>query len=279
MSDNSSEQKIQSTNKRKHQDFNQDDIHMNQSFSQLSISQRDFKKKKNTDIHRSHQELSKIVDNNNNKSTQQNDKEENKQSSPTINCQEKSKPQYLKVSDRVFKQMLSNSIKDGDKLVQLLDTNEKLQFVRQMTEVTNNLQYLTLQRQLWQDYYNIGINEGDIWPSQLSKADAKLHHTCRTYGFHRHIIEKRQQKIKHHVQRTIHELQQYLIKLQQNIQQWQPFIDPDILSNSINECVKNGQKRLRHEFDYKRKMLEFNSNDHRLIKQFYDLQPNEEEVC
>ena len=254
---------------------------MNQSFSQLSISQRDFKKKKkNTDIHRSHQELSKIVDNNNNQSTQQNDKEENKKSSSSIiNYEEKSKPQYLKVSDRVFKQMLSKSIKDGDKIVQLLDTDEKLQFVRQMTEVTNNLQYLTLQRQLWQDDYNIGISEGSIRTSQLSKADAKLHHTCRTYGFSKQIIEKRQQNIKHHVQRAIQELQQYLIKLQQNTQQWQPFIDPDILSNAINKCVKNGQKRLTHEFEYKRKMLEFNSNDHRLIKQFYDLQLNEEEVC
>ncbi|CAF4322568.1 unnamed protein product, partial [Rotaria sordida] len=41
--------------------------------------------------------------------------------------------------------MLSNSIEDGNKIVQCLNTNEKLQFVRQMTETTNNLYCFDLQ--------------------------------------------------------------------------------------------------------------------------------------
>ncbi|CAF4340896.1 unnamed protein product, partial [Rotaria sordida] len=41
--------------------------------------------------------------------------------------------------------MLSNSIEDGNTIVQRLNTNEKLQFVRQMTETTNNLYYFDLQ--------------------------------------------------------------------------------------------------------------------------------------
>ena len=40
--------------------------------------------------------------------------------------------------------MLSNAVQDGDQLVQCLNTDEKLQAVRQMTEVTNNLHYFDL---------------------------------------------------------------------------------------------------------------------------------------
>jgi hypothetical protein len=146
-----------------------------------------------------------------------------------------------------------------------------------MTEVTNNLQYMDLQRHLWQDYYNIGIKEG-IWAPQLSKYDAKQLNTCRTYGFPKHIIEKRQKTIENQIHRTINELQQYLIKLEQNSQQWEPPFDPNILSNAINECVKKGQKRLRQDFDYKTEMLTLDSNDRHLITAFYDLQPNKKQV-
>jgi hypothetical protein len=75
---------------------------------------------------------------------------------------QKFKPHYLRVSDKIFKQILSNAINDDDKTIQSLDTNEKLQFVRQMTEVTNSLYYFDLQRQLWQEYYNISLKEDGI---------------------------------------------------------------------------------------------------------------------
>jgi hypothetical protein len=189
------------------------------------------------------------------------------------------KSQYLKVSDQIFKQMLSNAIPNGDTIIQYLNTNEKVQFVRQMTEITNHLQYIDLQRHLWQDYYNIGLKEGGSWAPRLSKYNAAQHNTCCSYGFPKNIIEKRQQTIQHQLKRTMNELQQYLIKLEQNAQQWQPSFDPNILSHAINECVKKGQQRLRQEFDYKKKMLRLDSNDRHLITKFYQLQPTEEQVC
>ena len=56
------------------------------------------------------------------------------------------KPAYLKVPDHLFVRMLANAITDGGRLVQYLDTKEKVDFIRQMTEVTNNLEYFDLQR-------------------------------------------------------------------------------------------------------------------------------------
>ena len=81
--------------------MNKDDINVNRSFSQLIISQEEPKKKKPT-----------TATNN-----QSNNQEENDESL-LINYMQSSKPSYLKVSDQIFKQMLSSAINDSDKVVQ-----------------------------------------------------------------------------------------------------------------------------------------------------------------
>ena len=45
--------------------------------------------------------------------------------------------------------------------------------------------------------------------------------------------------------------------------------DPNILSHALDEYVTKGQKQLKVEFDYKRKMIVINSNDHSIILSFY----------
>ncbi|CAF4314647.1 unnamed protein product, partial [Rotaria sordida] len=146
-----------------------------------------------------------------------------------------------------------------------------------MTETTNNLYYFDLQRQLWQDYFDLDIKENK-WAPRVSKCFVKQHYTCRTYGFPKHIVEQRLQTITQQFQRTINELQQYILQSEQNVKYWQPYIYPAILSNAINECVKSAQQRLRQEFDYKKKMLALDSNDCSLITKFYDLKPNEVQI-
>ncbi|CAF1385241.1 unnamed protein product [Adineta steineri] len=175
--------------------------------------------------------------------------------------------------------MLSNAIKDDHKTIQSIDTKEKIQFLREMTELTNNLYYFDLQRQLWQEYLNMSLKEDNIHGlRQLSKSDAKELNTGYMWGFPKHVIEKRQNTIVHQIQRTINELNQYLIQLNTWTTQCQPPIDPNILSNAINEFVKKGQQRLKQEFDYKKKMLELNLYDHHLINRVYELQPTEEQL-
>lgn len=193
------------------------------------------------------------------------------------------KPHYLRVSDDKFKQMLSNVMQgdDGDKIIQSLLSNQKLQIVRQMMEVANNVYYFDLQRQLWQEYYSINLKvENNIGTPRrrFSKSDAKQHNTCHMARFPKHAIEKRQQTIVHQMQRATNEYNQYLAQLNTWTSQCQPPVDSNILSNTIIECVNKGQHRLRQEFDYKKKMLELNSNDHALISKVYELRPNEEQL-
>ena len=189
------------------------------------------------------------------------------------------KSQYHKLSDKVFKKMLSQAIEDENQIVQSLDTPEKLQLIRQITELTHNVYYFGLQRDIWQDYYDIGFKNDNGWAPRLSKSLAKQLHTCVTYGYPKHTVEKRQRTIQRQIERTITDLNQHLTQLHTLTEQWQPRIDPNLISAAIDQYVKNGQKRLRQQFDYRRKMLECNSHDRYLITKFYALQPNEEQVC
>ena len=268
-----------SESKRKRQNVHNNDTNVSRSFSQLSISQNDPKKQKTENNNQQRHKVSKGM-NNDNKQEKKNEDADNSDDAVTTNYLQTFKPRYLRVSDKQFKQMLSDTIKDtNDTTIQSLDTKEKLQLARQITEVTNNLQYFNLQKQLWQDYYNISLkDENGIWAPRLSKTDAKEHHTCYSCGFPKHIIEKRQKTIEHQLKRTTDELNQHLIQLHTLTDQWRPAVDPNILSDAINQLVANGQQRLRAEFDHRRKMLELDFNDRHLITEFYQLKPNDEQV-
>ena len=95
------------------------------------------------------------------------------------------KSAYLKVPDHLFVRMLVNTTTDGDRIVQYLDTKAIVDFIRQMTEATNNLRYFDLQRQLWQYHYDLGLKEGR-WRAQLLNNYAKQHNTCRAYSYLKH---------------------------------------------------------------------------------------------
>jgi hypothetical protein len=230
---------------------------ISKSLSQLSISQGNPKKKK----------------------TITTDDQLNRANNESLmNSTEKNKPSYLKVPDRIFKQLLSNAIDNGYKISQCLDTKEKLHCIRQIAEITNNFYFKDLQRQLWQEYYNLSLKHGDNnCELTVTKSYAHQHNTCRMYRPHKSFIEQRQTTITHQLQRIGNQLQENLLKLQQNTEQWQPSIDFNALSHAINECVKHGQQRLKNEFNYKKEMLLLNWTDHQLITKFYKLKPLTEE--
>ena len=227
-------------------------------FSQLSISQGDAKKQRAT--------------------TPITTTAHTEPDSETSMCDmEQFKPRYLKVSDHVFRQILSNAIENGEKVVQCLDTTEKLHFVRRMTELTNNFYFINLQRQLWQEYHNLG-SKNDNWESKTTKQWAHQHHTCRMYRPRKSQVEERRATIEHQMKQLGEELTRHLTQLQANAEQWRPTIDCQTLSHAINECVKNSQQRLRDEFNHRIEMIKLDWNDHLSIKEFYALKPDDQVV-
>ena len=253
--------------------------------SHLSISQGISKKRKSATIeetittettNQSTNETSNVVTHDDHQQ-EMNVQEENDEQLPIATIKN-FKPKYLKVSDRVFKKMLSNAIHDGHQLVQCLDTNEKLQIVRQMTEITNNLHYFSLQQDLWQYHFNFGTKE-NIWTTDVTNSNTTQSNNDRTYYYPKHLIERRQKRITHQLQRTKNESEQGLIYLKQNTSQWQPPIDCDQLIQIITVCVEKGLQHLRHEFLYRAAISELDFHDRRATTHFYDIQPNEEQVC
>ncbi|CAF4905857.1 unnamed protein product, partial [Rotaria sp. Silwood2] len=174
---------------------------------QRSISQINPKKTKSTiENQQSDNEVLNLVSGDiNDQQQQENNKQEDNNDLISTNYVQRFKPRYLRVSDKIFKQMLSNAVEDGDKIIQCLNSNEKLHLVRQMTEAANNLYYIDFQRQLWQAYFDLGMKEG-LWAPRVSKSFAKQHHTCRSYGFPKHVIEQRQKTITQQLQHTADEL-------------------------------------------------------------------------
>ncbi|CAF4177913.1 unnamed protein product, partial [Rotaria sordida] len=205
---------------------------LDKSFSQLSISQENAKKTKPTTTTATAFVNDEISSGNN----------ESK-----MNYLENFKPRYLKVSDRIFKRMLAESIENGSKLVQCLNTPEKLYAAREITEITNNLYHKDFQERLWQEYYN--ISSQDIhWESKITKQFARQNSLHQIYRPKKSYIQQRLATIAKQKERIGKELQEHLAKLSNFVQHWQPPIDGYLLTNAINECVIHGQKRLKEEF-------------------------------
>jgi len=269
MCDPESQDQNTKAEKRKHHASTNNEMQVNKSLSQLSISQGNPKKKKTTTSDRLENHDSEELHNLHQK------KQTNEQ---PINHLRKFVPPYLNVSDKMFKEMLSATIKDGDKVVQSLNTDENLQFIRRMTQVVNTSNYILLQKDLWQTYYELGIKD-TAWPMRISKQIAREHNTCQMVGQPQHFVEQRLKTIERQMQQVVNELQHNFTKLSLWTQQCQPPIDVNLISEVINKCVENGQKRLRNEFEYKKTMLQCDYDDHQAITRFYVLNPNEEQVC
>lgn len=185
--------------------------------------------------------------------------------------------EYLMIPDHLFVQQLSKTINDSDDIIRWLNTKEKIDFIRQMTVIVNDMYYFDLQRQLWQEHYDLGLKEG-WWGMELSSSYAKEHRVCRAYSYQKNIIEERQLIVTNQLDRSIETLQHYFLQLETFAQHWQPSMDPHLMSYAIDQYVHHGQIRLRDELDYKKKMLQIDSNDQYLIRSFYWLEPNQEQV-
>ena len=236
---------------------------ISKSLSQLSIAQGNPKKKKTI--------TTTTTTTNNNK---QSNKKNNERSSKSA---EDYQPHYLKVPDRILKQLLSDTIENGHLTVQCLDTKEKLDIIRQMVEMKNNFDFKELQRQLWNEYHTLSEKDPH-WELSIKKGYARQHHTCRMYRPKKSFIQQRQTNITQQIEQIRKQLEEYSSKLKQYGQEWQPSMNVDVLSQAIDQCVKNGQRRLKDAFDYKKQMLTFDWNDNQCLEKFYKLKPNDEQI-
>ena len=181
---------------------------------------------------------------------------------------------YTAMSNMSFKEMLLSIIlsdMDKDSWNKVLDTEESLIFIRQLTQLINNLNYYKLQDEQWTYYYNLGINES-IWSGRVSKNMAMVNSMPYTYGRSKILIEQRHQKYKKN-------LQKIQMEIDEQMKQIPSFIDPNQLFVIITGLVHEDQYELRTELERRRGMLRYDAKDHQLVHTFYNLKPRQTEVC
>jgi hypothetical protein len=187
------------------------------------------------------------------------------------NATSSNKPKYLKVPDQIFKEMLTKSLVAEDNIIQLLETPDKLQFLRTYAHLLNNVFYLKLEQDFWEHYNTICISEA-IWSLPIVKDTAKENNLYR-------ITFKTKVQLEKHLKLIVNRLEEAENNLNKHNQQ--PInrsIDMNKLSTVITAFVRQGQHKLSLEFERKKLILQFDANDHRLVKTFYNLKPTENQV-
>ncbi|CAF1495644.1 unnamed protein product, partial [Adineta steineri] len=181
------------------------------------------------------------------------------------------KPNYLNTSDHIFKKMLSTAFEGADYICPLFDTREKLQYARVYAQLLNDLFYLRLKQDFWNDYYNILVTTG-VWSMKLSKQFIKENRLDYVQFVTQKNVEKYQQT-------TVEQLKQAEIKLNQHKQiEFGQSIDLQKLSTIILAFVRKGQHKLSVDFRCKKSLLRFDTNDYRLVQAFYDLKPSTDQI-
>ena len=174
-------------------------------------------------------------------------------------------PDYLKVPDYAFKRMLSAALEGGETIVQLLDTPEKLQYARLYAQLVNDICFLKLKQEHYEQYYQV-VHGAGVWSSALSKEVIREHHLHRIQFITQGNMARRRQSI-------TQALKQAEEALEQHKQPTMPHSSPVILA-----FVRKGQQKLSAEFKRKILLLQWDANDIQLVQAFYELKPTEEQV-
>jgi hypothetical protein len=162
---------------------------------------------------------------------------------------------------------------DQNLLEKLLNIEESLIFIRQLTQIINKLNYYKLQDEQWTYYYNLGMTE-NIWTGRVSKNMAIVNSMCYTYGRSKVLIEQRHKKYKKNVQ-------QIQIDIDEHMKQMPPpisTVDMDKLMAILIDLVHKDQYELRMELERRRDILKYDAKDHQLVHDFYQLKPRQTEV-
>ena len=189
-----------------------------------------------------------------------------KRSRPTTTGVEiKTEPDYLKVPDYAFKKMLSVALEGGEAVVQSLDTPDKLHYARVYAQLVNDICFLQLKQDYYEQYYRV-VHEAGMGSSTLSKEVIKQSHLHRIEFITEGNMERRRQS-------TIEALKRAEETLEKHKQSTMPNLSPLILA-----FVRKGQHKLSAEFKRKLLLLQYDVNNVQLVKAFYESQPTEDQV-
>lgn len=185
---------------------------------------------------------------------------------------------YAKLSDAVFYQLYSTVFHDNEDLLRFLNTDAKIQLIRQYTSLVDRLSYVQLQEVQWKYYYDIGMTQ-NIWKHRRSKHQAAKYSIDYTYGRSKTIVQQRLKQIKQHLQNSQNAIQEFETNIcSKSTQSEHCVCAMKKLFSVVHQFVQEKQQLLHYEHEYKREMLVLDATDHQLFQKFFDLDPNKSHV-
>jgi hypothetical protein len=270
--------------------------HVIQSFSQLSVSQLYVHKKQKADDDTVVMSLVGLAKKDYRQQQQQQQPTQSKKKirkAKQRNMKKKgnshetsvSLPDYLNVTNRIFKQMFISASEhvistDRHEMInQWLDINTNMQYIREHARLIDKLLYLQLQQSLWADYFQIGSTE-NVWASEIqhkidcqrmNNSDLVMNNSPLSF-----VINYRK-NIDEELQKTENDLNKHLARFQHVMGEKSQVQSID-LSIILKAFVRKGQHKLNAEFQCKKRLLNFDCHDYRLKKAFCDLKPTKIQV-
>ncbi len=183
---------------------------------------------------------------------------------------------YSIITNMIFKEMFFKIIvifvTDPDKidLMNVLNNENVLTFIRQLAQFMNKKNYTQLQLEQWTYYFHLGMTEG-IWVGRVSTTMATVNSMCQTYGRSKIVIEQRQKKYQQQLEQIQNDINEYL-------KQAPALIDINKIITLINHLIHQDQSSLRLELERREDMLKFDAQEHQYVHVFYNLKPRPSEV-
>ncbi|CAF1672078.1 unnamed protein product [Adineta ricciae] len=113
----------------------------------------------------------------------------------------------------------------------------------------------------------------------MSKTSAEKYSICHTYGRSKSVIEERIRVIEKHLKQAQDAITQFEEKILSECEQNHDCLSVlKELNTIIYQLVQEKQQIVKDKFEYQRKMLLFNATDHLLLKNFFDIEPNNRHI-
>jgi hypothetical protein len=180
---------------------------------------------------------------------------------------------YSSMSNKRFKEKFLESFNDEEEKqtwIEYFNTEERTVFARQLTQKLNKLNYLNLQYDQWSYYHELGRRER-IWYGRVSKKIAIVNSMSLSYGRRKSLTLERRNYFQNEIKACKNKIEEFTNQVSLSI-------DTKVLECGIQQFIHREQYRLRLELERQRLMLRFNAQDHKLVKQFYEINPRQTEV-
>jgi len=192
-------------------------------------------------------------------------------------------PNYRNLSSNQFKNFLIKSIPINDRpmIEQLLNSFSLLQSLQNRAELICTISRLKIEQNYWNYVLNLLTTPIGIWLSVVSKNMTKENFINWDHTKTKINIKSRQEFLKSKLINTQKMLEMHL---QQSDSWYCPKENNskahllNIISKGLSVLIENSLYYFRLNFQQKTTLLKFDIIDAHLVKTFYDLKPNEEQV-